>query len=258
MVRGLTKFREFFRDYTGSYIIIGGTACDIAMSGADLKPRATKDIDIILIVEALKPEFVLRFWEFINTGNYKYKEKSDKERKYYRFREPDNPEFPLQLELFSRNPDLLDLKEGTHLTPVPISGEIPSLSAILLDDDYYNYTLANSREEDGISLANTKALICLKSKAFLDMKAREEAGEDIPSKEIRKHKNDIFRLAALLRENASFGLEGQILKDMNDFINRIKNDLPGESVFKEMGLNNINPGELFNQLIKNFNLTLNE
>jgi len=36
MVRGLEKFREFFRNYNGSYVIIGGTACDIAINEAGL------------------------------------------------------------------------------------------------------------------------------------------------------------------------------------------------------------------------------
>ncbi len=29
MVIGIDKFREYFKDFTGNYIIIGGTACDI-------------------------------------------------------------------------------------------------------------------------------------------------------------------------------------------------------------------------------------
>jgi hypothetical protein len=54
MVKGLEKFREYFKDFTGSFAIIGGTACDIAIDEAGLKPRATKDIDIILIAEVLR------------------------------------------------------------------------------------------------------------------------------------------------------------------------------------------------------------
>lgn len=29
MVGGLLKFRDYFRDYTDSYVLIGGAACDI-------------------------------------------------------------------------------------------------------------------------------------------------------------------------------------------------------------------------------------
>jgi hypothetical protein len=42
MVKGIEKFQEFFRDYTDSYIIIGGTACDIIEESAGFNPRARK------------------------------------------------------------------------------------------------------------------------------------------------------------------------------------------------------------------------
>jgi hypothetical protein len=51
MVVGLDKFKEHFRDFPGSYVIIGGTACDIVIGATGLTPRVTKDIDIILIIE---------------------------------------------------------------------------------------------------------------------------------------------------------------------------------------------------------------
>jgi hypothetical protein len=36
MVIGIDSFREKFKDYTDYYTIIGGTACDILLSEADL------------------------------------------------------------------------------------------------------------------------------------------------------------------------------------------------------------------------------
>jgi predicted nucleotidyltransferase len=61
MVVGLDIFRDFFKEHTDKYVIIGGTACDIHIDAAGFTPRATNDIDIILIVEALDSEFVKRF-----------------------------------------------------------------------------------------------------------------------------------------------------------------------------------------------------
>lgn len=43
MVPGIDSFREKFKDYTDYYTIIGGTACDILLTEADLPFRATKD-----------------------------------------------------------------------------------------------------------------------------------------------------------------------------------------------------------------------
>ena len=134
MVRGLDIFKKYFQEYLDNYVIIGGTACDLIIEEAGFIPRATKDIDIILVVEALSSEFVKQFWQFVADGNYERKEKSEEERKYYRFIKPEDTKYPFQIELFSRNPDLLDLDEGAHLTPIPTDDDLSSLSAILLDD----------------------------------------------------------------------------------------------------------------------------
>ena len=150
MVRGLYVFKEYFEKFSDKYVIIGGTACDIIISDAGLIPRATKDIDIILVVEALSSDFVKQFWKFIQDGNYEQKEKSEDERKYYRFMKPANTEFPFQIELFSRNPDLLGIDEQAHLTPIPVDDGLSSLSAILLNDDYYHFMVEHSEMENGL------------------------------------------------------------------------------------------------------------
>lgn len=69
-VKGLDKFKEYFSEFKENYIIIGGTACSIILRDADIKPRATKDIDIILVVENMTPDFGRKFWQFIRDGNY--------------------------------------------------------------------------------------------------------------------------------------------------------------------------------------------
>jgi hypothetical protein len=71
MVAGLDKFREAFAGFTDNYVIIGGTACDIALSDTDMRPRATDDIDMILIVEKVTKEYGEAFWQFIRDGEYK-------------------------------------------------------------------------------------------------------------------------------------------------------------------------------------------
>jgi len=53
MVKGLDLFRSWFKDYAGQYILIGGTAASLAMEEAGLEFRATKDLDVVLNVEAL-------------------------------------------------------------------------------------------------------------------------------------------------------------------------------------------------------------
>lgn len=254
MVRGLNIFKEYFAEYPDNYVIIGGTACDLIIDEAGFTPRATKDIDIILVVEALSPEFVKQFWRFVVDGNYERKEKSEEERKYYRFIKPENKEFPFQLELFSRNPDLLDLDEGTHLTPIPTEDDLSSLSAILLDDDFYHYLRENSVIENGIHRTSNEALICLKAKAYLEIAERIANGSKEDSKQLRKHKGDIFRLAVMLTENDVFELPKSIKEQMQTFANTIASDLPDKTIFKTMGMGSISVKKVFSQINKSFQL----
>ncbi len=68
MVNGIDKIKEFFVGLEDSYVIIGGTACEIHEENYAQTPRATKDIDIILVVEARTKEFVARFWAFVKAA----------------------------------------------------------------------------------------------------------------------------------------------------------------------------------------------
>ena len=66
MIIGIDSFKEWFKGYEEQYVIIGGTACDILMSKEGLDFRSTKDIDLVLIVEAINAEFGIRFWNMLN------------------------------------------------------------------------------------------------------------------------------------------------------------------------------------------------
>jgi len=254
MVRGLDIFQQYFGAYPENYIIIGGTACDILMEEAELTPRATKDIDLILIVEALNANFVKLFWQFIQDGKYERQEKSNDERQYYRFMKPENTEFPFQIELFSRTPDEVDLEEPAYLTPIPVDDDLSSLSAILMSDDYYDYLKEHSATENEIHLANLEALICLKAKAFLEISERIAAGGKEDSKNIKKHKNDVFKLAAMLSVDSEFELPHSVKKDFHEFLVVITDQLPDKVIYKDMGLPTLNSDIILKQLIKSFKL----
>ena len=49
--------------FEDQYVIIGGKACDLIMENEELPFRATKDIDIVLIVESITVEFRKQFWK---------------------------------------------------------------------------------------------------------------------------------------------------------------------------------------------------
>lgn len=252
MVTGLDKFREHFRNFSGNYIVIGGTACDIIIGEAGLLPRVTKDIDCVIIAEALSTEFVSEFWKFIKDGQYRIKEKEAKHKNFYRFKDPVKPGFPKQVELFSRKPDLIDLHGSPYLTPVPAEDDLSSLSAILLNDEYYGYTLNHSSVYEGVHHAKIEALICLKAKAFLELTERKKAGRKVDQKQIDKHRNDIFRLGLLLSPVHSFELPELLKTDMTEFLESIKGNLPPGSIFKEMGAGDVNVKDLLTALMTAF------
>lgn len=57
MVKGIDIFRKYFEEYEEQYVLIGGAACDIVFESNETLFRATRDLDMVLIVEALTPEF---------------------------------------------------------------------------------------------------------------------------------------------------------------------------------------------------------
>ena len=226
MVHGLEKFKEYFGEFTNQYVFIGGTACDILMDELGAPFRATKDLDIVLIIEALNLSFGEAFWKFIEDGGYEHREKYDGENQFYRFNEPKNSSFPKMIELFSKQPGNLELKFDTGLTPIHIDDSIVSLSAILLNDVYYDSLIKGKRTVDGYSLLEIETVILFKIKAWLDLKERKEAGEQVDTKNIKKHKNDVFRLLANVTSTSRIQTAEEIQHDLVQFTERIKKDPP--------------------------------
>ena len=131
MVVGIDVFKAAFAGFEDQYTLIGGAAAEIHMTGAGLPFRATKDLDLVLCLEALKPEFVQAFWAFIDAGGYQTRERSDGARDFFRFTHPSDKTYPAMIELFSRLPDVITVPKGARLTPIPLDGTVESLSANL-------------------------------------------------------------------------------------------------------------------------------
>ena len=223
MVRGLAVFQEWFKDFESHYVLIGGTAASITMNEAGLPFRGTKDLDIVLHVEVLTPAFGRQFWEFVEAGGYQKKE-ADSERKLclYRFQKPVDDEFPHMLELFSRVPQGVNFVPPGHLTPIPMDELISSLSAILLDDDYYQFVLSGRKMKHGTpSWVGEDRLIPLKAVAWMEMNARVLQGETIDSRKINKHLTDIVQLSALLVPSQTIDTPEKIKTDLQAFVKAV-------------------------------------
>jgi len=186
--------------------------------------RVTKDLDIVLCIESLNNSFVNKFWEFINKGKYHNQQKSTGRKLFYRYYDPEDTSFPEMIELFSRKPDVLDIPEGSVLTPIPTDEDVSSLSAILLDDDYYAFIREGKIIIDDIAIIKPEYIIPLKAKAWLDLTKKYRHSDTIDRKTIKKHKNDIFRLYQIIDPGVKVLLSVTILKDMGTFFDLIKQD----------------------------------
>lgn len=216
MVKGLDVFRDYFAGHADQFVLIGGTAATLAMENAGLEFRATKDLDIVLHIESLNAAFGEVFWKFVEEGRYEIRQASNTGKPvFYRFQKPADERFPVMLELFCRAPDGIKLAESSHLTPIPLDEAVASLSAILLDDDYYAFIIAGRKESDGLPWVGEDRLIPLKASAWLDLNARQAKGEAVDAKDIRKHANDVIRLSQLLAPEIRIPLAARIADDLN-------------------------------------------
>jgi hypothetical protein len=218
MIRGLDRFRDHFAQYRNGFVLIGGVACHEWFASQNLEFRATKDVDIVLIVEAVDKAFVARFWEFIEAGKYQAREKASGERGLYRFYKPQDETYPVMLEIFSRKPLDIEIGAGQHIVPVKLDKDAVSLSAILLNDEYYKLIIEQHNEEKNLPFANPVALIPLKARAWLDLSARAQQGEKVDSRDVAKHRTDVFRIAATLPGGAGPNVPEAIKSDLKSFL----------------------------------------
>jgi len=251
MVKGLGLFKEHFRPYTDRYVLIGGTACDLAFEEAGLSFRATKDLDIVLCIEALDRKFAEAFWEFVNAGGYKIQQKATGSKQFYRFKKPSTEGYPFMLELFSRAPDMLRLADDSHLTPIPTEEEVASLSAILLDEDYYHFLHSGKKVLDGLSFIGPEHLIPLKVRAWLALTRQKKRGVKIDRRSVKKHKNDVFRLYQILNPDYDGEIPEKVKDDLREFISHMRTE---KIDFKSLGLDSMDLGSVLLDIRKIYNL----
>lgn len=221
MVEGLDKFRESLGSYSDNYIIIGGTACNVILENAGTTPRVTHDIDMIVVVEQLTKDFVSAFWSFIREGGYtiEKRQRKDGEPAYalYRFRRPSETGYPSQIELLARHSESLGEPREVRIEPIPMEDYQYSLSAIVLDEDLYRFVVGNSKMVNGIRVASLESLICLKARAYLNLLKEREAGKQVNSDDIKKHRRDIVLLVAARTETEPISVPVSILDTINEF-----------------------------------------
>lgn len=109
-----------------------------------------------------------------------------------------------------------------------------SLSAILMDDDYYNYTIEHSYvDNEKVNYASRDALICMKCCAYNDLMRRKDEGEQVDSRDIKKHRGDIFRMLSIIGNNSRFNIPQTIQDDIDKFIKYMESpeNIPSKDFF---------------------------
>ncbi len=226
-MEGLDKFGEAFADFSDNYVIIGGTACDITMKDTVVRARATHDIDMIVIVENMTESFANRFWQFVREAGYrpeKRRQELGEPVKYELYRFVDGHDgYPQMIELLSRHPDVLGEPKGVVIEPLPTAENVSSLSAIIMDDDFYHFTIEHSCLTNGIRHADSTALIALKARAYLNLMADKYAGKHVNSKDIKKHRSDVLKNVVIM-EDTSIEAPQSITTCVKDFVTSIRDD----------------------------------
>ena len=222
IIARMQSLKEWFSGYEDNFVVIGGAACSLLMNERGVDFRTTKDFDIVLLLESLSEQFGQRFWEYVMEAGYKHCQKSTGKPQYYRFYEPTTSSFPEMIELFSRQVDGLLLPSNAVITPIPISEEISSLSAILLDDRYYYFLRDGVRKIDNFPVLDELHMIPFKAKAWLDLTERRSNGESIHRNDINKHRRDIFRLSDMVSSGYKFTLPETIAHDMRAYLSAIQ------------------------------------
>ena len=128
------------------------------------------------------------------------------------------------IELFTRKLDAIQLPEDAVLTPLPMDEDISSLSAILLDEDYYEFLKQGKITVGEVTVLDASHLIPFKAKAWMDLTDRKAIGEHVDSKNIKKHKNDVFRLTELIDPTVKIAAPQRVYADIQEFVQRMKNE----------------------------------
>lgn len=235
-VEGIEKFKQVFSKYSDFYVLIGGSACDLLAQSIDERFRATKDLDIVILTDMPKgsphahsargsiaeassaEKFAKTLWNFIEKGKYSaWTDKHDAAR-FYRFEKPKTSGYPHMIELFARNVDFLLKNEQAHIRPLHMGDEVSSLSAIILDDNYYEFIKSGATVLDGLSILDAIHLIPLKMRAHIDLNKKKRDGMHINEADLKKHRKDVVRLLNFIPPVKTLPLPKKLKSDALEFL----------------------------------------
>ena len=221
---GLSHFQEYCKEFDEQYVVVGGFATVMLLNEelGEGHGKATFDIDLVLLTNN-SVELAQKIKQYITDGKYDIQVGKKDQYKYYRFNNPKEENFAKEIEIFASNENELKLDDGQRILPIDPEDGLYSLSAIILDPEYFEMIKNNVNKSTVAPCTNTQATIMLKMSAFYDLKKRED-------NKWKKHRRDILKLSLLLTGEEEIKLVGRMKEDFDSFIQHLKEELDQRTI----------------------------
>ena len=219
-IQGIDTFSRYFRDFQVEYCLIGGGALSLIFQEEGLESRATKDLDIVVLLTPKTKEFVRKLCEFLIEAEYR-ENFVTQDYCSYRFQKPKDARYPKIIELFTKDKETGALVHS-HVQHLSIDNEV-SFSSIVMEPEYYDFVFQHA-EPGELTHISASAIIPLKAKAFIENKKLLEKGAPgISEDTVRKHGRDVIRLIHDF-PLPMVVLPKKIKDDCEEFLNEVENE----------------------------------
>ncbi|MCB2291443.1 hypothetical protein LGK97_17085 [Clostridium sp. CS001] len=105
---------------------------------------------------------------------------------------------------------------------------------------------------DGYSVLSIEYILLFKMKAWLDLLQRKENSEHIDSRDINKHKNDIFRLVINISPFSKVSVSDEIQNDITIFLKKITEE---KVDLKNLGIRAVSIEGILDRIKKTYDIT---
>lgn len=93
-----------------------------------------------------------------------------------------------------------------------------------LNDDYYDFMMHGRKIINGIGVLDAEHIIPFKMCAWLDQRRRKKAGEHVNERDLKKHKNDVFRMLQIISLGAKIESIGLVKQNIIQFLEVVKEE----------------------------------
>ncbi len=227
MVKGLEHFKNHFKSIADSFIIVGGAACEECFLHSEEKFRVTKGVDIVLTQKSKEKTFAAQFCKYVDKGGYLLRERTDEKKGVFRFYKPQDPDFPDTLKLATTPETTFKAIDDKEVTYIHIRDNVSNLATALYVKDYLDVlNTYKVKDDSGLFYVGPVGMLLLKVKAYLNLSTDRYDGKFVKGSDIKKHRNDVFRLSYLLTDKFKGKLSEKVQEDLKEFLKTFSEQSP--------------------------------